>query len=251
MMRSLLVLLFAVLVSGPGVASALEITAYGARPDGSDTTPALNAAVTAALAGPDRTIHVPAGQWTFTTPPATIAGGVSSGVQLVGEGKSNTILTRAYSGGEFLLITGNGSVIRDLSIWAGAGTSGGVAIHLLASDAVGAGGNHRIENVWITSGTGGTWLLPLYLDGANRTLAPVGIRTVRLDNVAVFNATWWAMEWWNAIACEWIGGGAYQGQGTTQAIAVGGPLGQKGLVIADIDQAASTIWAGALRAPIQ
>ena len=56
---------------------------------------------------------------------------------------------------------------------------------------------------------------------------------------------------WNCIACEWFGGGAYQGFGTTQALAVGGALGTENLIHAQIDQAASTIWAGQLRAPVQ
>ena len=77
----------------------LEIVSYGAAPDGSDCTPALNAAIADALAGDQKQIHVPAGQWTFRTPPQPL----SAGVGLVGEGKSTTILTRAYSGGEFLV----------------------------------------------------------------------------------------------------------------------------------------------------
>src|SRR5690349_528795 len=132
----------------------LEIVSYGAVPDGSDCTPALNAAIADALAGDQKQIHVPAGQWTFRTPPQPL----SAGVGLVGEGKSTTILTRAYSGGEFLVIYNQGTILRDFTIWAGPGTSGGIAIHAVSDDAPhGAGGNHLFQNLWVTSGSGGTW----------------------------------------------------------------------------------------------
>jgi hypothetical protein len=230
----------------------IDLKAYGAIPNGPisngpDCTPALNSAIAAALAGDDKTIHVPAGQWMFMTPPNPISGGI----RIIGEGKSDTVLTRAYSNGEFLVIVQNGSEVKDLTLWAGPGTSGGIGIHMIADNAPnGAGGNHVIEDIWITSGTGGTWAIPIYLDGLNRTIAPHGIRAVTLRDVNVFNATSWAMEWWNTVACEWYGGGAYQGAGTTQSIAVGGPLATENLIHAQIDQASSTIWTGALRSPI-
>jgi hypothetical protein len=220
----------------------MNIETYGGLPDGSNTTPALNAAVQAAITGADKSVHFNAGAYSFLTTPATIPGLV----RISGEGKSSTTLHRNYQGGEFLLATGNGFGLRDLTLWAEAGTSGGVALHLLASNTVGAGGNHEIENVWITGQ--GTWMLPLLLDGIERTVAPAGLRTVSLKNVSLFNATWWGAEFWNCVGCEWFGGGCYQGFGTTQAIVVGGALSTKNYINADIDYAASTIWAGSLRA---
>jgi hypothetical protein len=99
--------------------------------------------------------------------------------------------------------------------------------------------------VWITGE--GTYTLPLFLDGLNRTVAPIGLRTVRLDNVTVFNGTWWAVEWWNCVSCEWFGGGVYQGFGTTQAIVVGGPQSQNNYINAHIDWPASYVWPGSFR----
>jgi hypothetical protein len=219
----------------------VDIQVYGGKPDGSDTTPALNAAVQAALVGSDKQVYFGAGDYAFLTVPAVIPGSV----RIYGEGKATTVLHRAYQGGEFLLVTGNGFGLRDISLYADAGTSGGVGLHLLASDAIGPGGNHEIENVWITGL--GTWIIPLLLDGIERTQAPAGLRAVNLKNVTAFNGTAWGAELWNCIACEWFGGGVYQGFGTTQAIAVGGALSQKNYINADIDWAASTVWPGSLR----
>jgi hypothetical protein len=195
------------------------------------------------LIGRSRIIRFGSGTYHFATPPPILTGGVS----LMGQGKSTTVLQRDYSGGEFLVVRQNGTRIQDLTLWAGPGTSGGVGLHLIA-DAADAGGNHVIQALWITGP--GTWTLPLFLDGSMRTVDPIGIRTVTLIDVNVFNATWWAAEWWNAVGCQWSGGGAYQGHGTTQLIAVGGALSQLNLIDAIIDPG-STIWAGALRASIR
>src|SRR5437016_3742454 len=91
---------------------ALEITDFGGLPDGSDTSPALAAALAVAVSGPDRTVHFGAGDYAFlTTPPV-----LDHGVQLSGEGPYNTLLTRHYSGGEFFMGHGNGLGIRRLAI---------------------------------------------------------------------------------------------------------------------------------------
>ena len=177
---------------------------------------------------------------------------LSGGVQLVGEGKFNTKLTRHYSNAEFFVGYGNGLGFRNLALWTAPGTSGGIALHLIASDAAGKGGKHVIEDVRILAGSAehavGTFALPLYLDGTQRLTPPIGIRAVTLRNVTVFNATWRAVQWWNCIACEWFGGGVYTGEGTTESIVVGGPLAEKNHIEADIDWAASIVSPGAMRA---
>lgn len=221
----------------------MHISDFNGYPDGTDTTPALNAAVSAAIATDDKTIYFSAGQYSFQTIPNAFP----SLIRLVGQGLSATVFRRAYSGGKFLTLTGNGCGVKDLTLYANSGTSGGYGIHMIASDTLGAGGNHQIENVWITGK--GTWAIPLFLDGINKLQAPAGLRTVHLTNVSVFNATLWAAEFWNCVSCEWFGGGAYQGFGTTQALAVGGALGTKNRIDANIDWAASTVWAGQMRGP--
>jgi hypothetical protein len=236
-------------------AVALEIGAFGGRPDGSNTTPAWNAAIAAAVAGSDKTIHFPAGDYTFSTPPGPLSGSV----RIVGEGQMNTVLHRAYQGNpstdcglggmpasaacDFIVIRGKGSSLRDLTILADSRTAGGTGLHIVA-DAADAGGYHDIRNVWITGGasprTGlsdasGTYLIPLFLDGTQRPSGPLeGLRVVYLDNVTVWQGTWWAVDWWNCVACEWIGGGVYQGGGTTQNVSVGGPISQRNYLNANI-----------------
>jgi len=243
---AVVVLVFA-LLGTETTAWALDISVYGGQPDGTDTTPALTAAVAAAHAGPDRTIHFWAGEYAFLTPPPALSGGV----QLVGEGKFNTKLTRHYSNAEFFVGYGNGLGFRNLALWTAPGTSGGIALHLIASDAVGRGGKHVIEDVRILAGSAepnkGTFALPLYLDGAARLTPPIGIRAVTLRNMTVFGATWHAVQWWNCIACEWFGGGVYMGSGTTESVVIGGPLAQKNYVEADINWTTSTVSPSAIR----
>jgi len=65
--------------------------------------------------------------------------------------------------------------------------------------------------------------------------------------VSVFNATWQAMTWWGCVSCEWFGGGAYQGFGTTQAIVIGGNNAYKDYVSANVDWASSTGYSGVMR----
>lgn len=224
----------------------LELTDYGALPDGSDCTPALNAALADAQ-GSVRSIHIPAGDWAFLTKPNPF----TMSQRLIGEGKHVTYLTYGLSNTHFITMHSSGSGLRECTLLAGAGTSGSVALYCQTDDAgIGAGGNHVIEDVWITSKVGATWAIPIFLYGA-RTVAPQGIRTVSLRNVDVFNATLWAMEWWNTVACEWFGGGAYQGAGSTQNVYIGGPLATGNLIHANLPGLpTSYVGPGALRSPV-
>jgi hypothetical protein len=226
-------------------ASEVHISDLGGQPDGSDTTPALAAALAASGSNSTpRRIHFGTGTYSFLTPPPVIANGMS----LIGEGHSHTILERNYCG-NFLTVRQQGSRVQDLTLFAGAGTSGGCGLRMVSDD-TDAGGNHVLDSVWITGP--GTWTLPLYLDGSARTIAPLGIRDCQLSNVMVFRSTWWLMQWWNAVGCVWYGGGAFPGGVTSgYGIAVGGPQSTLNLIDAIIDPAISVIWSGALRAPIR
>jgi len=211
-------------------AEALEIAEFGGFPDGTDTAPALNTAIYMAASGPDKTIHFGAGSYTFATRPNAL----HDQVRLVGEGWYATKLVRAYtSGGSFIEGRGVGLYVKDLALWAAPGTSGGTALNFVASNAIGPGGKHVIENVRILEGTVdctsagcpfGSFGIGISLDGTNRTQAPEGIRAVHMRNVIVWGTTQRAVQWWNCRACEWYGGGAYQGGGTNQEVVVGGPL---------------------------
>lgn len=235
-------LLLGFIALAPAEALGADITDFGAISGGPDTTPAWNAAVTAASNSTDRTIRIPAGNFYFYSAPLPLP----TGTRVVGESKSLSVLMRNYSGGDFIVMVGQGSALRDVSLYAVAGTSGGIGLHAVSNNTT-AGGNHTIEDVWITGS--GTWALPLFLDGDQRTNPPIGIRCVSLRNVHIFNATWYAAELWNCVSCEWFGGGIYQGYGTNQTLVIGGPLGQKNRVDADIDWATAYVWPGQMRQP--
>lgn len=236
------ILLFVSFILGTtGTALSLDFSTFGGVPGGPDNTQAFNSALKEACNGTDREIYFPAGTYNFYYPPDPN----QCGVTLRGSGEWFTILQRQYSDGEFIQFHGNGGGLKDIAIWAARGTSGGVGLHLKASNLIGPGGNQILQNV-VISGYG-TYTLPLFLDGAERTVEPTGIRTVFMQNVKVFNSTWWAVEFWNAIGCEWFGGGAWQGYGTYQGIAVGGPLSTGNRIDAMIDWKSSYVWPGTLR----
>jgi len=204
-----------------------------------DDTQAWNEAIAEARSGRYKQVELPAGRCIFKSAPAPIEKGVS----VKGQGKSSTILESQFSG-TFIRVLDNGSTLEDFTIWAGENVAGGIGLSLSAAN--GASGNHVLKHLWITSGYGSTWSVPLHVDGSMQKTAPVGIRTVTLHDVSVFNGVSWAAVFWNCVSCEWFGGGAYQGKGRTQAIAVGG--GSVNMRIdATIDWPASTVWSGAMR----
>lgn len=205
-----------------------------------DDAPALTAQILSASQSADKEIVFPARQCAFYSAPAALVRGVS----LIGQGKSNTVLIRKFNG-NFLTIYEQGSRVESLTIYADPGTSGGIGIYMVSSEARGAGGNHVVRSVWITGI--GTWVVPLFGDGTLKTTAPKGLRAVTLTDVSVFNATFWAYTCWDCVSVEWFGGGAYQGFGTTQAVAIGGPQGALNYVNANIDYAASTIYPEVMR----
>lgn len=222
--------------------SAFAAPFQGACDAVTDDTPSLNSQVAGALLSSYKEIHFPAGQCVFLSAPSPITGGVS----LIGHGKSSTVFMRKYSG-NFLTIYGQGSRIENLTLYADAGTTGGIGIHMVSNENIGAGGNHVLRSLWITGS--GIWAIPVFMDGSGKTVAPKGIRTVTAFDLSVFNATSWALECWDCVGFEWFGGGAYQGFGTTQAIVIGGPNAANSYVNAMIDKAASTIYPSAMRVP--
>lgn len=227
----------------------MKISDFGGLPDGSDTTPALNAALVAAASGSDNTITFDVGDYDFVTPPDAIYGPV----RIVGRGQMATVLRRKYQGSQstscgygglpvdktcdFIVIRYKGVFLENLTILADIGTRGGTGLHIVA-DASTPGGYHVIRNVWITGGASprsgipdgnGLYLIPLLAEAANRGSGfPLpGLRVVFFENVTVWNGTWWAVDLFNCVACEWFGGGVYQGNGTTQSVVVTGTVSQR------------------------
>jgi len=200
-----------------------------------DDSQAWAAALHMADAGRDKTVELPAGTCVFRSRPAQI----TRGVNVQGQGKSWTVLQCNVGGTTCVQVCDMGSAVRDLSIWAGPGTQGGIGLSLAACGGK-AAGNHVLEHIWITAGSGGgQWGVPLHVDGSLRIQSPVGMRTVVLNDVSSFAGSSWSAVLWDCIGCEWRGGGAY-GQ-----IAVGGARSTN--IKLDIVYSGGVIWPGVLR----
>jgi len=218
---------------------ALDLRDYGALCDGKqDTRPAWAAAMADAKWAQDRTIHIPAGNCRFDGPPAPI----DFGIGIEGEGLSTTQLWAHYDG-SLIEFRGSGVRIRDLSVQKAAGYGGGWGIWCVATN-TNECGNAVIEDVWVTGH--GTWYAPLHVDGASyRTAQPLGARAVSLRNVHLFNGGGFAAVLWGTVGLEWLGGGAYQGVGSTQQVIVGGPHSARNRIDANVGTL--TAYPGALR----
>lgn len=161
-----------------------------------DATPAFDASVAAACASAEnRTVKYPAGTFEFQTRPQPIP----CALRIVGEGIGATYFIRRFSGGAFLQwVRGtdhSGGALRDLSIMAGGGTTGGIAVLISASADVSGlvnsynRHNFLIENVIVgrdATGNSTYWDFGLYLDGSanpddNPNSPAAGIRGVYVD----------------------------------------------------------------------
>lgn len=182
-----------------------------------DNGPLLSHAIDVAKVINEKVIELPAEpDCFFATQPKPL----EDGITLMGHGKSNTVLIFGMSDATFIRLRKQGSGLRDLTIAAGPGTYGSIGIGVQCDNGPHGCGNHVIEHVWITSLSGNTWGVPLNIDG-NRQVAPIGARSIFLNDVTLFNAQYWAAVFSNCHGCEWFGGGAYQGAGTTGGIFVG------------------------------
>lgn len=204
-----------------------------------DNTAAWAAAIAAAQASTTtKTIVLPAGVCGFSSQPATIP----HGINVRGQGINGSMLLRNYSSSQnFINITGRGSVLRDFSISTAQGTSGGAGVFILSTNA-NVGGYHHLENMWIT-GSGapsGTWDIPIVINGQQSTTIP-GARVVFMNNVTLFNGTAWGMNWADCVGCTMMGGGVYQGGGTTQTIWVGGSQSVSNCIIAHVPGGAASL----------
>lgn len=200
-----------------------------------DDSDAWVAAIRFADSGHDKTIELPAGTCVFKKQPAQI----TRGINVVGQGKSWTVLQCNVGGTTCVQVCDMGSTIRDLTIWAGPAITGGVGLSLAACGGR-ASGNHVLEHIWVTAGVGGgQWAVPLHVDGSLRKTPPNGMRAVVLNDVSTFAGTAWSAVLWDCVGCEWRGGGVY-GQ-----IAIGGP--QSVNIKFDAVNSGGIIWPGVLR----
>lgn len=195
---------------------AVDITTFGGVGDNAtDNTPAFNAAVASCETTGCREITFPAGKFKFLSPPVPMR----VGIYLRGASKSDTLLIRSYSGGHFLTWIGSAPTGKGMSggaeklaVYAGAGTSGGFGIQLTGDANSRASFNH-FSDIVVTGD--GTWDISVYIDGSQLGAPLQGIRDVSFFNVSIFNATISPLYIYNGVAVTFVGGGVFQGLGTT------------------------------------
>lgn len=200
----------------------LAIALFGALPDKSpttaptinsyDTTPALNAAAVQGCATGDKTIEFESGQYAFYTAPQPFP----CGITLKGVGSESTLLVQAYSRDVSLYFLvwayGGGGGIVNATPFAWHGVEGGIGAYVSALPTSPAG-DIAGSQVWrdtIISGFG-RWWYPVYLDGSQRTNCAnaCGVRSIRFDNVRIFQGSTVNFVCNNCVAFEWFGGGSY------------------------------------------
>jgi hypothetical protein len=207
------------LVGAPGTGGSgdiLDIMDFGGSLTG-DNTAAFNLALAACVANNKTKIGFHKGFYRFNSAPDAI-----DGVTLVGQGKTASYLVRDYSG-NFLNFGGGflgGGGAKDMGILAGAGTSGGYAIHAYGQDGVGAADWATFDGLYVSS-YGGTFGFGFVLDGNLRT-TPQGVRSVRLLNSDFFAGTSGAMNIYNGVAFFADNVGTYPAGGTNGDVYIGG-----------------------------
>ncbi|MGH6771115.1 MAG: hypothetical protein ACRECO_19070 [Xanthobacteraceae bacterium] len=161
-------------------------------PDGSDATPALNAVIASVCSSQtDRTIKLPAGVYNMRTVPNAIG----CAANVIGEGRGSTQLVRRYSGGYMLKwtrgIDQSGGSVQGMSLMAGAGTSGGVALLIEAiadtDPTINSFNRHSfmVDNVMIgREAVGASFAQGIYFDGSKNPENTIGIAPgIRLPTV--------------------------------------------------------------------
>lgn len=234
----------------PARAAFTALEDHGGAPDDRDNAPAWDAALASGASG----IAVGNGRYLFHSRPSPIT---VDGIRLVGDSPWTSHLTRTYSTPgtlePFIEVQRRGSSLEHLHIETLTGTKGGIGLYMPASNALGPGGKHLISHVRLSGEIDekglhhGTWRQTMRVDGAERTIDPIGIRGVQMDAVEIFDAEQWLLVWWGAIVCEWYGGSAVQGGGIAKGIAVGGKNCQNNVISANYDHASSSIAAGTMR----
>lgn len=237
----------------PCIAQARTIESCEGGADGRDNVAAWNECLAEAQASnDDREIRFGAGTYQFNSAPDPIT---VDGITIVGTGPWTTHLRRTFNQGNtdsFIELQGRGSRLQGFEITAARGTSGGYGLYIITDNSKPASGKHQIEHLRISGDLinqvhYGTWRVALIIRGDARTVNPIGTRDGTLYNVEVFDSTLWLAEFWGAISWAWYGGGAWQGGGTTNGIAIGGANAQKNHIDADIDWASSSVAPGSRR----
>lgn len=194
---------------------------FGMTGDGStDNTTFFNNAVAAAIAAGHRRLWIPAGNYRFNSKPNDL----DTTIEIIGDSMSTTVLERNYNASGstgFIVIEANGIVLRNLSINAVSGTTGGSAIHVHSTASLSVS-FWTLENLSLSTYGTNTWTTTLLIDGLERTSAPIGTRDGHLRNVHVFGASSSAVTITGGIGVAWMGGGIYSAGGTNGGITITG-----------------------------
>lgn len=200
--------------SGSVSSNALSILDFGGTTSG-DNTPALNAALAECEASGRRVIEFPAGMFSFSSQPNAI-----NGIRIIGQGKTASYLVRNYSG-NFLTFAGGtrgGGGVENIGVLAGTGTSGGYGLYLVGNST--ATPDYSLLNNLYVSSAGGTFAVPLMIDGQART-SPQGVRDIRIQNSDFFAGTSAAIWIANGVGIYLDSVGTYPAGGTNGDIQVG------------------------------
>ena len=235
----------------------MHISDYGGAPNGSDTAPAWNVALEQMINDPSKELVFDKGVYEFHTSITRLID--DGGIMLRGRGSWNTFLRRNFSqdpAENFIEIQGRGSGVEHLAIVTAPGTTGGRGLYMFCDNSTLPGGKHAIRDVRI-SGTlvdgvhQGTFNVPFFARGDARTISPIGMRQIFIENLTVFDGQAWLAQFWGCLSCEWFGGGAWQAGGTAKGIAIGGTLPGvttfKNRIDADIWWTNSSVAAGQMR----
>ena len=193
---------------------SLDFSAFGAVCNSlTDASGPWAQAMATANAGQDKQVRMPANcRYAFTQQPAPIPAGVT----VIGQGPSTSGLEARFSNGLLIDLRGTGAQLHGVYLWAPKGFQNNVGLLIQPrTGQPGGAGYEIVRDVVITSGDGGDWLVPLYVDGQFNTLngRPFGARAVQLDNVRAFGGTYACAILWDAPDLQWLSGNCHRGTG--------------------------------------
>lgn len=201
--------------------AAAQFNAFAA-----DNGPAWNSAVAAACAGTtraERTIEIGTGVFQFQTRPDPIP---CDGVTVNGTGPFTTTLRRMYSSANaepFIELQGRGSRMQGFAIETAIGTSGGYGLYIVTNNDLPPGGKHVIDQLRITGQDHqGFWRISLHLRGDQRTVAPIGLRAVKVYSTEVFDAQTALVQCWGCVGAMFYGCSVTRGGGAAGGVIFGG-----------------------------
>jgi len=210
----------------------IHVAEFGASPANDDNYAEIQAAIDAAYLTDHKNVRIGAG--TYKISQAINTSGVniySSGPLQGGVMRINNGQTAIRFSGEKDGVPRPGGSVRDMWVFAGPGTTGGIAIHL------GSNGWYQpdrfdLSNLRITTGSllpgqvAGTWSYAIYGLFTSRT-SPPGLRGATMNNLEVMQCTSPAMVLWGINDLRMYNVNTYTGTGiqSMMGLWIGGTTG--------------------------